>query len=273
MNTQASYIALSYGDVAASALFLFLAAAFSLVLRLGLAGSIAIVAARMVVQLLAIGFVLRFIFESSSGWITLAYALVMTTFAAREVINRQDRPLSGLWRYGLGPGAMLVTGVVALLYTLAFLLQPDPWHAPRYALPLFGMILGNSMNGVALGLNAVTRAVIREKAAIEARLLLGRTRWQALRPFAAEALKTGMTPIMNAMAASGVISLPGMMTGQILAGVPPVEAVKYQLLIMFLIAGVVGLGVIAAIFATIWRLTDARHRLRPDRLAGMDDGH
>ncbi len=266
MKAQASYIALSYADVAASALFLFLAGVLTVVLRLGLARSLAITAARMVAQLLAIGFVLKFIFAASSGLVTLAAGSVMALLAGREILARQERPLAGLWRFGLGPAAMLFTGVLALIYALTLLLQPDPWFSPRHALPLFGMILGNSMNGVSLGLNAITRAVVRERAAIEARLLLGMTRWEALRPFAAEALKTGMTPIMNAMAASGVISLPGMMTGQILSGVPPVEAVKYQLMIMFLIAGVVGLGVITAVFATIWRLTDARHRLRPDRL-------
>ncbi|WP_038033954.1 iron export ABC transporter permease subunit FetB [Thermopetrobacter sp. TC1] len=270
MKAQASYIALSYWDVAASALFLALAAVLTLVLRLGLFRSLLLVALRMVAQLLAIGFVLKMIFQASSGLVTLAAALVMSGFAAREVINRQQRTLAGLWRYGVGPLAMLFTGAIALVYAMTLLLQPEPWYAPRYALPLFGMILGNSMNGVSLGLNAITRTIVRDRLAIEARLLLGMTRWRAFRPFAADALRTGMTPIMNAMAASGVISLPGMMTGQILAGVPPVEAVKYQLLIMFLIAGVVGLGTMVAVFATIARLTDHRHRLRPDRLREPD---
>ncbi len=266
MKAQATYIALTYWDVAASSLFLCIAAALTLVLRLGMARHIAIRAARMLAQLIAIGFVLKFIFSATSPWITLLAAAVMVSFAAREVLARQERQLSGWWKYGLGPSAMMITGALALIYALTLLIQPHPWYSPRYALPLFGMILGNSMTGVALGLNAITSAIIREKAAIEARLLLGLSRWRALRPFAARALRTGLTPIMNAMAASGVISLPGMMTGQILSGTPPVEAVKYQLLIMFLISGVVGCGVIAAVFGTIARLTDARHRLRPDRL-------
>ena len=75
-----------------------------------------------------------------------------------------------------------------------------------------------------------------------------------------------MTPIINAMTATGVISLPGMMTGQILSGVDPGEAVKYQLLIIFLIAGSTGLGVVLSIAGGVWRLTDERHRLRLDRL-------
>jgi putative ABC transport system permease protein len=82
-----------------------------------------------------------------------------------------------------------------------------------------------------------------------------------------EAMRRGFMPLINSMAAAGVVSLPGMMTGQILAGVPPGEAVRYQLLIMFLIAGATGLGVMSAVLSGAWRLTDARHRLRTDRLA------
>jgi putative ABC transport system permease protein len=92
----------------------------------------------------------------------------------------------------------------------------------------------------------------------------------ALRETTRRALKTGMTPILNAMAASGVVSLPGMMTGQILAGVDPVEATKYQILIMFLIAGSTALGVLIATFGGVLLLTDERHRLRLDRLVTKD---
>jgi putative ABC transport system permease protein len=81
-----------------------------------------------------------------------------------------------------------------------------------------------------------------------------------------EAVRTGLIPIINAMAAAGIVSLPGMMTGQILAGIPPVEAVKYQILIMFLIAGGTGLGLLSAVYGGVYRLSDNRHRLRLDRL-------
>jgi putative ABC transport system permease protein len=87
-----------------------------------------------------------------------------------------------------------------------------------------------------------------------------------LRPAMQEAVRRGLMPMINAMAAAGVVSLPGMMTGQILAGIPPAEAVRYQLLIMFLIAGSTGLGLSMAVLGGAWRLTDRRHRLRSDRL-------
>jgi putative ABC transport system permease protein len=128
------------------------------------------------------------------------------------------------------------------------------------------MILGNTMTGISLGLDTLTRTVKRERPAIEARIALGHSRRQALLEPVRDALKTGSMPIVNAMAASGIVSLPGMMTGQILAGVEPVEAVKYQIMIMFLIAGATALGVLLAVVSAAWRLTDDRHRLRLDRL-------
>ena len=152
--------------------------------------------------------------------------------------------------------------LIALLGTL----QPEPWYAPRYAIPLLGMILGNTMTGIALGLDTLTTAAVRERGAIEARIALGATRFEALRLPMQEAMRRGLMPLINAMAATGVVWLPGMMTGQILAGIPPAEAVRYQLLIMFLIAGATGLGLFMAVLAGAWRLTDSRHRLRPDRL-------
>ena len=124
------------------------------------------------------------------------------------------------------------------------------------------------MTGIALGLNTLTTAAVRDKAAIEARLMLGASRLEALGGPVRDALVTALMPIVNAMAAAGVVSLPGMMTGQILAGVAPGEAVKYQILIMFLIAGGTCLGAFAAVFAGALRLSDHRHRLRLDRLPG-----
>jgi putative ABC transport system permease protein len=144
--------------------------------------------------------------------------------------------------------------------------KPEPWYAPRYALPLFGMLLGNTMTGISLGLETLITTVARSRTAIEARLALGATRWQAMAEPLQVALRSGMMPIVNAMAASGIVSLPGMMTGQILAGVEPVEAVKYQILIMFLIGGTTALGVLLAVSGASWRLTDDRDRLRLDRL-------
>jgi putative ABC transport system permease protein len=130
------------------------------------------------------------------------------------------------------------------------------------------MVLGNTMSGISLGLETLIGGMKRERLAIEARIALGHGRMQALEGPLRAALKTGMMPIINAMAASGVVSLPGMMTGQIMAGADPVEATKYQIMIMFILAGATASGTLLATLAAARRLTDERARLRLDRLAG-----
>ena len=265
---MSNYIVLSYWDVALAAVFLILNAGLSLWLQLGLARQMLVAGLRMVVQLLAVGLVLKAVFAVGSPLVTLGLASVMVVFAGREIWARQERRMRGPWGFGLGAGAMTLAAGVVIVFALTQQIGADPWWSPRYALPLFGMILGNTMTGVSLGLDTLSTSLWRESMAVEARLLLGATRWEATRPFARRAMRSGMTPIMNSMAATGVISLPGMMTGQILSGVDPAEAVKYQLLIIFLIAGATGLGVVLSIAGGIWRLTDERHRLRLDRLGG-----
>jgi putative ABC transport system permease protein len=155
-----------------------------------------------------------------------------------------------------------------MLFALNVTIRPDPWYDPRYAIPLFGMMLGNAMTGIAIGLNALANDLASRRAAVEAHLLTGATRWQALAPSMRRAARAGLIPIINAMAATGVVSLPGMMTGQILAGADPEQAVRYQILVMFLIAGATGIGLVVALWGAAWRLSDRRHRIRLDRLTG-----
>ena len=261
-------LVLGYQDVALASLLLFANVGLSLALKLGLERSLLISAARMTVQLILIGLVLKALFALASPLWTALAMTVMVLVAGREITARQQRRLAGPWGYSLGATSMMSAGVLVTVLALTTAIRPEPWYDPRFALPLFGMILGNTMNGVALTLNTLFNVAARERLSIEARLALGADRYQALSGPRHEALRTGLTPIINAMSISGIVALPGMMTGQILAGVEPMEAVKYQLLIMFLIAGGTGFGVLAAVFGGVRCLTDERHRLRLDRLVG-----
>ncbi len=260
------FITLSYLDLAMASVLLLLNAGLSLRLQLGLEKDIIISALRMSVQLVLVGLVLKVLFAATNPWLTLLAMLIMGAFAGREIMARQRTKFTGWWGVGLGSSTMMTAGMIVIVLGLTTQVRPDPWYDPRYATPLFGMILGNTMTGISLGLNTLTTNAVRSRKAIEGALLLGCTRWVAFQPVTREALVSGMMPIINAMAAAGVVSLPGMMTGQILAGVDPTEAVKYQLLIMFLIAGATGSGVLMAVFGGVWRLSDDRHRLRLDRL-------
>lgn len=261
-----TFISLSLWDVAAVSVFILLNGILSLWLSLGIERQLLVASVRMVAQLAAVGAILTLLFSAASLPWTLAMATVMALVAGREIMARQTRRLTGWWSYGLGTGTMTIAAGMLTLVALLGSLRPTPWFDPRYAIPLFGMILGNAMTGISLGLDTLTMAVDKERAAIEARIALGATRFEALRPAMRDAIRRGLMPMINAMAAAGVVSLPGMMTGQILSGIEPAEAVRYQLLIMFLIAGATGLGLLMAVMAGAWRLTDDRHRLRPDRL-------
>lgn len=261
-----SYIELSYWDLVIASLFLLINGAVSLIFKLGIERTLILNGLRMVVQLGAIGFVLKFIFAQTSPFWTFALAMVMILVAGREVMARQSYTFEGFAAYGLGTTTLFFVGLMGTMFGVGLLIGPDPWYAPRYILPVLGMMLGNTMSGIALALETLTTTAKREQSAIEAHIAMGADRFAALRAAHRQSLKTGMMPIINAMAASGIVSLPGMMTGQILSGVDPVEATKYQLLIMFLIAGGTALGVLIASFGGVYLLTDDRHRLRLDRL-------
>jgi putative ABC transport system permease protein len=260
------YIALGYRDLAIGSVLVLANAGLSLALQLGIHWRFLVAALRMIVQLGLMGLVLTTLFALVSPVWTAAAALAMVAFAGREASARQDRPLAGLWSYGIGTGAMMLAAALVTVFALTTALRPHPWYDPRYAIPLLGMILGNTMTGVALGLNGLTSGLAARRPAVEARLMLGATRRQAFAPVVRECLRTALMPVINMMSATGVVSLPGMMTGQILGGVAPEEAVKYQILILFLIAGSTGFGAVAAVLGSAWRVTDGRHRLRLDRL-------
>lgn len=254
-------------DLALAASLLCIYGLLSIVLQLGLVKSVIIATLRMVVQLILMGWVLTWLFNQQSLFWTLLAAIIMITFAGYEILARQKYRLKGLWSYTLGTLSMLMAASLVTIFALTSQIQPEPWYDPRFAIPLLGMILGNTMTGISLGLNTFNSQIIKEKASIEAQLALGADRFQALLPIVQQALYNALIPILNTMAATGVVAIPGMMTGQILAGIEPMHAIKYQMLILFLIAGGTILGSLIAVIASVYRVTDHRHRLRLDYLS------
>lgn len=259
-------IRLSTLDLSLTAILILLLAGLSWLLRLGIGRSTLIAAVRTTVQLLLIGFVLKTIFASQAiAWIVLI-AIVMLLAAGREVMARQKRRLSGIWGFAVGTGSMFVSTFAITIVILITVIGTQPWYTPQYAIPLLGMMLGNTMTGIALGMDYLSNSAWQHKNIIEGRLVLGQDWQQAIADIRRDSMRTGMMPMINAMAAAGLVSLPGMMTGQILAGSPPLEAVKYQILIMFMISAGTGFGTMAAVWVTARRLFDDRERLRLDRL-------
>lgn len=260
-------IALTPWDLTLAAGLVLMMAVLSIWLRLGLGKQIIIAGLRTTLQLFLIGFILKVLFEQTHlGWISLL-AMVMLLVAGREVMARQKRRFGGWWGFGLGTLSMFVSSFSITVIVLLVIIQNDPWYQPQYAIPLLGMMLGNTMTGIALALDRLTDSAWQQRGVIEARLLLGHESRIAIRNMARDSVRVGLVPMINAMAAAGLVSLPGMMTGQILSGTPPLEAVKYQILIMFMITAGTGFATMGAVWIGARHLFDERQRLRLDRIS------
>jgi len=209
----ASYIALNYWELAAASIFVVINAGLSVMFGLKVHLSLLVAAIRMVVQLTLVGLVLTTLFSVVSPLWTGITALAMVLFAGHEAALRQERRLSGLWSNGLGTSCMMISSVLVTVFALMIALRANPWYDPRYAIPLLGMVLGNCMTGVGLGLNTLTTSLVSRRASVEAQLMLGATRQVAAAPVMREALRSALMPTINSMSATGVVSLPGMMTG------------------------------------------------------------
>lgn len=257
-------IPLSSFDLFLSSGLMVVVASLSIYLQLGLEKKVVIYSCRMTAQLLFIGLVLRYLFDSASFLLVALMSVIMLFAAGREVVARQKRKIRGINGYTITTGSMFVSSFSVTLLALLFIIRVEPWYTLQYAIPLLGMLLGNTMTGVSLAIDRMTDQLYLRRAEVEQRLLQGQTWKKASEDIRKDCTRTGMVPIINSMAAAGLVSLPGMMTGQILGGTPPLEAVKYQILIMFLIAGGTGLGVMVAVWGTGKTLFDARHRLRLD---------
>ncbi|HSO23722.1 MAG TPA: iron export ABC transporter permease subunit FetB [Chondromyces sp.] len=216
------------------------AGAISVALGLGIERRLAVAAARTVVQLGLLGLVLERIFAVRDPLLVVALLLLMTVFAAREAIGRASRRYRGVlldaW-LTMAATCLIVGGVVTQV-----VVGVTPWYDPQYVIPLLGMILGNSLTGISLCLDRFLDHLAVRTAEVELRIAYGATRREALAAPLQDAVRTGMVPIINSMAAAGIVSLPGMMTGQILAGSPPLQAVAYQIVVMFMIAAAVAFG-------------------------------
>lgn len=257
-------IELTVGALALAACLLLLNGALSVWLRLGLEKRLLVATVRATVQLTLLGYLLVPVFKWAHPAAVGAMALVMIVLASREAVRRSSRRYGGVLGnafVSLFVGAALTTFVGARL-----IIGVEPWWQPRYVIPLLGMILGNGLTGISLGLDRCLAMLDEGRDRVESLLAFGATRWEAARPVAREAVRTGMVPIINVMSVVGVVSIPGMMTGQILGGTPPEQAARYQLLILFMIAGATAMGVVGAVMLSLRALFDDDHRLRLDRL-------
>jgi len=249
-------------DLAIAALLVLVAGAVSVGLRLGLEKRLALASLRTVIQLLLIGYVLAWVFNLDNAWAVLAVMGIMIAAASRAAVQRPSRTFRGVaWR---ALGTLVLCGLLTTFTVTSVIIGVEPWYRPQYVIPLLGMILGNGLTGISLCLDQVLEQFSEKRNLVEMELAHGATRWEAARNVLRDSVRRGMIPIINSMMVVGIVSLPGMMTGQILSGTDPVDAVKYQIVVMFMLAAATSLGCIGVALLVYQRLFNTRHQLRAE---------
>jgi putative ABC transport system permease protein len=214
---------------------------------LGLGRDLVVGAIRTVVQLALVGYVLVYLFALDRWYLVLAALLLMLAAATHAAVGRQKHPSRAL--FGITGVAMLLGSGLTLVYVGAAVVRMEPWYNPRYLIPLFGMIVGNAMNAAALAAERLRSEMEGRRAEIEAYLALGASPERASREPVRRSLVASLIPTVNGLMVVGIVSLPGMMTGQIIAGSSPVTAVRYQIVVMFMLASSVA---VTATLVTLW---------------------
>lgn len=203
---------------------------------------ILIASIRMTLQLVLTGYLLVYVFNSPSPFYTTLILIAMELFSIYNIIKRTKLKLSFKLKQIISL-SMVVGTVSCLLYFLFIVVQITPWYNPQYFIPIAGMLIGNSMTGISLGVNRLVDGMYTKKSMVEGALMLGATPKDASKHIVNDAFDSAILPTINSMVGMGIVFLPGMMTGQILSGVSPITAIAYQIAIMLGILGSVSLTV------------------------------
>ena len=233
MNASA-YIHISLIDLLIALLFVGVTAIVSYWQGLGLERDIAVGTVRTFVQLLTVGFVLQRLFDASRWYWVVAALAIMTTVAGYNAMKRQSGAKQGL--FAVMTAAIATAGVITLILVIGVVLRVRPWYQPQYVIPIAGMVIGNSMTGAALVVNRFHSELTLRRSEVEASLALGATAREAAAGALRESLRAAMMPTINSMMTVGLVQLPGMMTGQIISGASPPDAVRYQVVVMLMVA-------------------------------------
>ena len=238
------------------------------IFRLGMGKQWIMASLRMTSQLLLVGFLLDWVFALNNPIWILGVALFMTTIASITAVGSTSKRFAEI--YVSSFVSVLGTAFFTMFFALKGILQIDPWYSPQYLFPLLGMVLGNTINGISLGLDRFMDGLSVRRKEVEMLLNLGATSWESVYDLVRDALRTSLIPTINSMLVMGIVSLPGMMTGQILAGISPGEAVRYQIIVVFIIAAAAALGSTAVIFLAFRALFSSRHQLLFNRLKNVN---
>jgi len=217
--------------------------------QLQISREIIISVGRMTLQLLLVGVYLEYLFTLNSLVINLLWLAFMMVIGASAIISKAKLPKKPML-IPVGTGLLSGLSPVLLLITLV-IIQPTPLYNAQYLIPLAGMLLGNSMSGNIVALQNFFNALEERKGEYEAAISLGASKEYATLPFVREAIQRSLAPTLATMTTSGLVTLPGMMTGQILGGASPIVAIKYQIMIMVAIFVMMSISITLSLTLTV----------------------
>ncbi|MFW5735226.1 MAG: ABC transporter permease [Oceanidesulfovibrio sp.] len=225
--------------------FVLIAGAGSMVWSLGLGRDLAVGTARTFGQLLLMGYALQFIFKLDLAWVTIGVFCVMTAAAVHVVRGRiKERRIP----FVLPMSATMFVSFFLVSYVVtSVVVGAEPWWRPQYFIPLAGMVIGNSMSAIAIALERLLSDMSARRNEVEMMLSLGASPEEASQGLVRQAMRSGMIPAINSMMAVGLVFLPGMMTGQIIAGADPANAVRYQIVVMLMLTASSALGTMGVV--------------------------
>ncbi len=257
-------VPISNFQLALSVVLVVIAGAISAALRLGLLKSLAWGTVRTFVQLTFVGYVLKYVFSFNRPWLIFVIVVIMCFVAAQASVKRTPNVPD----HSMTPAfwSLLASTFLVGLIVVRVVINPTPWYSARIVIPIFGMILGNSMTGIALSLDRLYSESYARAGEIEALLSFGATPWEAIRECVRDSMRAGMMPTVNSLMVVGLVSLPGMMTGQILGGADPSEAVRYQIVVMLMIAAAVAIGCLLLVGVSYKKLFTAEAALKTEIL-------
>ena len=232
------------------------------ILRLGQTAAVVVATTRLVGQMMLLALVLGWIVAANSPGIVLGVALIMLATAAHAVGTRH-RSRRGRWILRVEAfGALLIGAAIVMAVSIRLALRVEPWYDPRTVIPMLGMILGNTTSAISLAAERFDADLRADRDLVERRLSLGATGWQAATPALRSAVAAGLSPILNNMTLAGIVAIPGMTTGQLLAGADVGQAIRYQILLYLGIAATVTMGVLILLGVRFRRAFTRDHQLR-----------
>lgn len=224
---------ISWAQLALFSIVLFIPLLINRYYQLAITKEILVAVSRMAVQLLLVGLYLQYFFSINNLFVNIGWIILMVLIGSSAVIGKANLPKRALFMPVL---CGLTAGLLPLMLLLCLvIIRPQPLYSAQYVIPLAGMLLGNSLSSNIVALQNLFEAFAQRKSEYEGAIALGASPFAAARPFVLDALKKAQAPILASMATTGLVTLPGMMTGQILGGASPMLAIKYQLVILIAI--------------------------------------